>query len=427
MPDPARTAFLYLSSLLGRRIRNSDGSAGPGTLFDVAARLEDAYPRLTRVFVRRRTLRGSRYLSAPWQAVREFSPDSLLVEGKALEPVDEPTPAVGEILLREDVLDQQVVDVGGAKVVRVNDVHLLRTNGDVRLAHVDIGTRGLARRLGIEGPFTGLIRWLFAYEIPEKLVRWKNVHLILEPEEWPQRATKISLAGRLPELHPADLADIMEELDPRSREMVFQSLPLTAAAEALEETQMDVGKGLIEAVADERAADILEQMSSPAAADLLGDLSKPHAEEILDEMDRKKAALVRQLLVHHDETAGGLMTTAIIRLGKERTVGEALDRVRTEAATADLIYYLYAVDDEGKLWGVVNLKELYRAPLDAPLEPLLTRNMISVPPETGTEEVVRLFTKYGFRAIPVVDAREVLLGAIRFRAMVAAVAPELSG
>jgi magnesium transporter len=305
-------------------------------------------------------------------------------------------------------------------------VHLLRANGDVHLAHVDIGTRGLIRRLGFEHGFASFIHWLFGYRLQERLVGWKNVHLIPEPEESPHRATKLGLGGRLPEMHPADLADIMEELDPRSREVVFQSLPVGAAADALEETNMDVQKGLIGALEDEQAADIVEQMSAPAAADLLGDLPKPQAEEILEEMDREKAEEVRELLVHPDETAGGLMTTAIIRLRDEKTAGEALDAARRAAGEADIIYYLFAVDREDRLRGVTTLKYLLRAAPEALLEDIIAHNVISVPPETDKDEVVRLFSKYGFRAVPVVDSGGVLLGAIRFRAIVSAVAPELS-
>ncbi len=415
-----------MSLLLGRRVRDEKTGLPVGRFYEAAAQVENVYPRLARIFIRSRLVPWPFYQVVPWEAVRKFDLDGIIVDACALQPISDPAAAPGEILLREEVLDQQIVDVGGAKVVRVNDLHLLRAEGYVLVAHVDVGTLGLVRRLGFERPFSSLVEWLFGYKMKERLVGWKHVQLIPEPEESPHKGTKLSLAGHLAELHPADLADIMEELDPRTRETVFQSLPLEAAADALEETQINVQKGLIEAVTDEVAADIIEQMPEDAAADILGDLSKPHAEEILEEMDREKAEKVRKLLVHPDETAGGLMSTEIVRLRNERTAGDALETIRRNAEELEVVYHLFSVDDAGRLRGVMTMKELLRAPEETPLDDLLSRKVISVPPEADKDEVARLFTKYGFRSIPVVNDEGFLMGAIRFRAIVSAIAPELS-
>jgi len=426
MLAPSRDVFIYLSLLLGKKIRDEKTGRLLGRFHEAAAEVVNIYPRIGRIFIRTKSLPWSNFQMVPWEAVRKFDLEGIIIDGGALQPIAGPTAASGEILLRDEVLDQQIVDVGGAKVVRVNDVHLLKADGQIIVAHVDVGTLGLVRRLGFERAFSRTVEWLFGYQMKERLVGWKHVQLIPEPEESPHRGMKLSLEGHLAELHPADLADIMEELDPRTREAVFKSLPLEAAADALEETEMEVQKGLIEAFTDEEAADIIEQMPEDAAADILGDLSKFHAEEILDEMEAEKAEKVRKLLVHADETAGGLMSTAIFRIRDERTAGDAIGTIRNSAEELEVVYCLHSVDESGRLRGVVTLKELLQTPEDTPIEDLLTRKVISVSPEADRDEVARLFTKYGFRSIPVVNDKGVLMGAIRFRAIVSAIAPELS-
>ena len=222
-------------------------------------------------------------------------------------------------------MDKQIVDTFGAKVVRVNDLHFLRIDSRLRLVHVDVGFRGLMRRVGWEKGVDQALRLLFSYDLPNQFISWKYVQVL--PGSDP---LKLSVSQKkLSHLHPADLADIMEDLSGRERSAIFHALDTETAAEALEEIEPKIQRELIETIPVEKASDIVEEMSPSDAADLLGDLPEEKAEEILGGMEQEKAEDLRELLVHAVETAGGLMTTAYLSLPPEMAVEQAISRLRT--------------------------------------------------------------------------------------------------
>lgn len=417
--------WVYLSSLLDKPVVDESG-ARIGRLVEVVGRQENAYPQVTRFVVQPR--RAGRRLSVAWELVREWKGGCATVSFPPSGEFPDFSPEPTELLFRHHLLDRQIVDTLGAKVVRVNDLQMQVRLGRLWLVHVDVGFRGLLRRLGFEDRVMRAVKWLFSYEMKDKMISWRVIQVLpvnVGPGEEEQRI--IVPTADLSNLHPADLADIIEELGTREREAVFRALDTETAADVLEETEPQVQRTLIDAVSDEQAADILEAMSPSDATDLLQDLSEPEAEELLTSMEEEAAQDIRELLSHHERTAGGLMTTAFLALGPDTTAAEALSSLKREAAELDVFGYVYVVDAEERIFGVVSLKELFEAAAETRLGDMMTPRVISV--ETGADqmEVAKAFAKYGFRAIPVVDEEQKLCGAVHFDRIMEVVAPELGG
>lgn len=412
---PLARDFLFLSELLGRPVYSPEGRR-LGRVAELVAEKVEPYPLVSGVLVRRGLSRRRAFL--PWSGMVEQSGRLLFSPAAAVDTP--PTGGNGLIYLREEVLDQQIVDTFGAKVVRVNDLQFIRLKSELRLVHVDVGFRGLMRRVGWERWFCAVLRWMFSYEMPDRFIGWKYVQLL------PGRAAlHLSVSQKkLAELHPAELADILEDLSGRDRSAIFVALDTETAAETLEEIDdPKLQKSLIETVSIAKASDIIEEMSPSEAADLLADLPQERAEEILEEMNAETAEDLRELMVQEEETAGGMMTTAVLSLAPELTVGEAMQRLRQEAAELDVLYYTYLVDENGRLVGVVSLRDLLTASAAQRLAEIQTSRLVTVELQARQDSVVDLLVKYGFRAIPVVDDQNRLKGAVRLRAALEILAP----
>jgi Mg/Co/Ni transporter MgtE len=329
--------------------------------------------------------------------------------------------APGELLLKDTLLDKQVVDTDGAKIRRVNDLQFLLAKKTLHLVHVDVGFHGLLRRIGLMRPIGFLIRALFDHEMADQLIAWKFVQPLSSPD-----LLRLTVAqNRLAQLHPADLADIIEELDIHQRSAVFSSLDVETAAETLEETDPKIQVSLIEGLSTANASDIIEEMSLSEAADLLGDLPRDRAEGILQEMEKEVAEDMKELLAHPEEKAGGLMTTSFLSFGPDVTAGEAMEKIRLEAEDMDLIYYLYVLDGEEHILGVLTLRDLLVAPPATVLSELMDTRVISVNIEEKKDQIAEDFAKYGIMAMPVVDDENRLEGVILFKNLLEVVAPKL--
>jgi Mg/Co/Ni transporter MgtE len=277
------------------------------------------------------------------------------------------------------------------------------------------------RRVGLEKVMDVFLRWFFDYTLSDQWISWKFVQPLSTPD-----LLRLSITQhRLSQLHPADLADIIEDLDIHKRTAVFRSLDVETAAETLEETDPKIQVRLIEDMKPEKSADIIEEMSLSEAADLLGDLPKEKADGILKEMEQEVAEDVKELLTHPEETAGGLMTSAFPKVLPEMRAGEALDYLRREAEEMDTIHYLYVADAEDRLLGVISLRELLVADPAAALKDLMDERVVSVGLDEEPDEIAEQFAKYGVTAIPVVDADDRIEGVILFKNLLEAVAPHL--
>jgi len=415
---PYEENFFFLSEIIGKPVFTPTGRK-MGKLFDLVTERSEIYPAVLGVIISSGLKRHLSYI--PWDSVKTILPEVIVLAEDEHQFL--PLSQVNEnMALREELLDKQIVDTHGAKVERVNDLHLLISNHQVRLAHVDVGLRGLMRRVGWERMIDQAFDWLFAYKLPNRFISWKFVHTLSTHPNF----VRLNISQtKLSQLHPADLADIMEDLSIHDRVAIFNSLDVETAAEALEETDPKIQKSLIETVSPEKASDILDEMSPTEAADLLSDLSPEKAGRILEGMEQEKANDVKELLTYNEETAGGLMTTSYLAISPETTVEETLTMLQTQGSSLDIVYYVYVIDKDETLQGVVSIKELLRAKPENLVKEIYETRLICAKVDDNANDLAEIFAKYGIRAIPVLDESNHLKGVIRFKTILEILAPEL--
>lgn len=322
----------------------------------------------------------------------------------------------GLFLLERDLLDQQVIDVNGRKVVRVNDVDLeldaqKETDGRpaLRVHSVDVGARGAIRRL-LRGVAPRQALQALLGKIPPRTIPWDFVDLI---ETDPARRVKLKISHEgLAKLHPADIADIVEELAPDERQAVFQTLDEETAAEALEEVEPKVQKAIVESLDSQKAADIVEEMDPDAAADLLADLPEDRTEQILVQMEPEAQHDVVELLEHKEETAAGRMTTDFLALPVHATVQNAIDSLREFEGSPEVVGTIYLVDSQGTLVGAVPLARIVLAAPNTPMLSLTQEPLVLSHEGISDNEVAELFDKYNLQTLPVVNEQNKLTGVI---------------
>jgi magnesium transporter len=410
--------FLFLSEILGQPIIGPEGRS-VGKIMDLVATLAEPYPIVTDALLSpeggQKTAMFYRFPIIE-ERQRPFKAHSV-----CSDDFRSPTLRDNELLLKEALLDKQIVDTHGAKVLRVNDLQFLKARQSLHLIHVDVGFRGLMRRSGLEKALDLFLHGLFDYDLPNHFISWRFVQPISSPD-----LLRLKIAqDRLSRIHPADLADIIEDLDVRQRSAVFQSLDVETAAETLEETDPKIQVSLIEDMNAAEASDIIEEMSLSEATDLLGDLPREKAEGILKEMEQEMAEDVKELLAHPEEEAGGLMTSAFLHFLPSVTVDKVISTIRREAEDMDFIYYIYVVDEDERLLGMTSLRELLVAPGESLLSDLMDDRVVSVHLDEDKDEIAELFAKYGLMAIPVVDAADRIKGVILFKNLLEVVAPHL--
>jgi CBS domain-containing protein len=323
----------------------------------------------------------------------------------------------GMLLLERDLLDQQIIDVHGRKVVRVNDIELA-LSGDsadaslglnLRISFVDAGARGAIRRL-LKGVFPrhALASWL--ERVPARNIPWEFVNLI---ETDPARRVRLKISSeRVSRLHPADIADIIEELSPAERDAVFQTLDEDVAAQALEEIDPKLQVSILNAMESERAADIVEEMNPDAAADLLNDLTDERSEAILEEMEPAERQDVEDLLEFDEDTAAGRMTTDYMALAPTARVHDAVEMLKNFDGGLESMSTIFLIGENEKLLGAIPLAKLIVAHSNTHLSELTVEPLISCSPEADEREVAEIFDKYNLLTLPVVDENGALTGVI---------------
>lgn len=417
--NPEPQVFLFLSDLLSKKVIGPDGVT-VGKITDLVAKLAEPYPVVTHLLLKTRKGKEKAPSFLPWQYVTEKG-SYFVAKEQHLEEYREPILQEGELLLKEAFLDKQIVDTNGAKVRRVNDLQFLKARNSLHLVHVDVGFRGLMRRVGLEKVMEVFSRTLFDYVPSDQFISWKYVQPLSSPD-----LLRLNISQkRLSMLRPADLADIIEDLDVHRRSAIFDTLDVTTAAETLEETDPKVQVSVIERMEVEKASDIIEEMSLDEAADLLGDLPKEKADDILMEMEKDIAEDVKELLAHPEEEAGGLMTSSFLSFAPSVTVGEALEHIRRVAEDMDFVYYLYVTDERERLLGMLSLRELLVAPSSTRLGDLMDTRVVSVSLNEEKDKIAERFAKYGVMALPVVDKNNRMRGVIMFKDLLEIIAPEL--
>jgi len=390
--------MFYVSKLLGQPVRDA-ANAQAGTLDDFVVRVEQTYPRVTALVLKRR----GRRVIAEWPAVAsiEESGTILTVPGADL---DDRSLTADEMLLGRGFLDKQLIDRDGHKVIRVNDIQLARTGDHLYVVGVDISSGALLRRLGL-----ARVGERLAKRPRARLIDWRNVDL----GEADDAGVRLTVARRdLSLLHPADIADVVHELSPEERTAVLEALEDEVAADAVEEMHPSFQTAVILDLPDDEAARLLSKMSPDDAADLLADLPDDRREALLKLMEVEEAEEVSELLTYPEHSAGGIMTPDFASVTSGLTADRALELLREQSADVETVYYIYVLSDDRRLRGVFSLRDLLSVPPDKKVGDFMTTDLVTVHPDAGEEEVAELIARYNLLALPVIDDDEVLLGII---------------
>lgn len=385
--------MLYLSQAIGRPVRDRNDEP-IGRVADLIVAVGDRYPPVTGLVVET----DRRRIFLPWTSVEYLDASGARLRTRTID-IDKFRQRSDEILLRADLMDKQIVDIDGRKVVRVNDLRLDEIEGKLHLVAVDVGAAGLLRRLGIEGGFRVLARNL-RVPVPERYIDWEDV----DPVETSIASIKLRVPHQgLAELHPADLATIIDQLAPKDRAGVLASLDDEAVADVIEEMEPDTQVEVLEDLTPERAADILEEMSPDDAADLVADLSDESRDEILALMESDEKAEVQELLAYPEDVAGGIMTTEFVAVPAHLSAAETIDRLRELEPDAETIYYVYVTDDDDRLVGVLSLRDLIVARPETPIADVMIHEPVAVGVLAGEDEVAEVVAHYNLLAVPVID------------------------
>ena len=411
--QPRVTTRVSLTALLGTPVTDAQGHLR-GRLKDIAVATGPDAGKVAGLVLKTRT--GLSLV--PSQEVMETPAGTLeLRSAGALVPLKDEG---NYLYLQQDLVDRQIIDIHGRKVVRVNDVDLewMGRGGAhlLRVAEVEIGLRGAFRRIfkGIlpRAKLEALSRRLGAHGIP-----WQFVDVI---EVDPARRVKLRIEHeRLANIHPSDLADILEDLAPAEREAVFTSLDEEVAAEALEEVEPKLQKALLEKLDEERIADIVEEMDPGAAADLLAELSEDRSDAILEEMEPEERQEVEELLEFDEDSAAGCMTTDFVSVVTDATVAQAVQALRGFDGDPESVTEVFLLDEQGVLRGSVPLARLVMAQPETRLSVLAEPRVLSCPQDMNQKELAEMFDKYNLHALPVVDAQERMVGVVQAEQVIA--------
>jgi CBS domain-containing protein len=398
----------FLSEILGRRVFVKKRRIG--RLSDLAIVETGKLPEVTHVVVSRPY--GDPTLTVPWDRVLVISNQEVVLDlDEAALAQYQPAAGKNLILLRDHILDKKILDMDDHEVEVVYDVKLAFQNGKLYAAEVDFSHYRALRRLGLNK-----LANLLADRNKEDRVSWLYVQPL--PQELGSFAGSIKLTvpkAGLAEIHPVDLADILEELDGGQRVALFNSLESEHASATLEEVEPRVQRELIRAIEKEKAAHLINDMTPAQAADILAILPRDEAAAILKLIDKDMSSKVEHIIGEHDEQILLYGSSKVIRLPAATTATEVLDRYRELAADKDVLMYVYVTDPAGVLKGVVDIREIVAAEAGQTLGDIMTEHVISLPQDATLRDATVLFERYNFRALPITDASDLLLGAVSLR------------
>ncbi|MBE0476288.1 MAG: magnesium transporter [Coriobacteriia bacterium] len=398
--------MIYLTRMLGRPVVDAAGET-IGAINDVAIATGEIFPRVTSLaFV---GPDRTPFMLSWRKYVAEFDEERVLLDAPRsqlrfsyLQP--------DEVLLARDLLNKQIVDTQGMKVVRVNDLKLSESAKALRLLGAEVGIRGILRGISpVLEHAAGAAARLVGRRLPESLIAWNYMDLLDRDLSHVQLSVTHK---RLHELHPADVADILETLSPSQRGRVFEHLDNAQAALAVAELEEEYQAQVFADLTDQRASDILEMMDPDDAADIIGDLPYDKAETLLRLMGMREARQIRKLLGYRENTAGGIMTPEVTTVTEDMTVQQVIEHLRGAAAENESIYYVYVVEGDRRLIGVVSLRDLLVSSPETRVADILERDLITVEPDDDQEDVAETMSKYDLLAIPVVDESGRILGIV---------------
>ncbi|MGB8648146.1 MAG: CBS domain-containing protein [Anaerolineae bacterium] len=394
----------YLSELVGREVRDHRGNI-LGKLTDLLITSEDKsdYPRVMALVLTPNGKREARLIA--WTGTEDLAGNKIVLQ----QPQPQGYAETGnEIYLARDVMDKQVIDTDDHRMVRVNDLELGKIGSDYRMLNVDIGGRGLLRRLGLEGVAERIAEGVHR-SLPNRAVAWGDLNFL------PVGGVQVKVPReKLKDLHPADIAEILEDVGPRLGSQLIQQMEDEKIADTLQELETDFQAEMLQAFPAERAADIVQEMEPDEAADLLNELEPERRQEILNQMEKEEKEEVQELLPYGEDTAGGMMTTKYVTVPPGITAGQAIEHLRQSesAKDAETIFYVYVTDGDEKLAGVCSLSDLVLASPDTPIESIMHEDPISVQLDAPRDKVLEEIGKYSLLALPVVNEENQMQGIV---------------
>ncbi|MCB9063311.1 MAG: magnesium transporter [Halobacteriovoraceae bacterium] len=423
-------SVIHFSNLIGIPIFNEDGKRY-GQLKDLFVDYGEVYPMVLGLLY----IQNQQFFYVTWDQVVEFSPKKIIIKKNSeirrsrtfTKTIDKMNfknilggqsagetieyPPVGKV-----VLDKQIVDTSGKKVIRVNDIQLIKIGQFLRITHAEVGLRSMVRRLELE-KFVDFIVKIFApksnYLVSDTLISWKFVHTI--PDKSFSKNVEINLRDEdIRQLHPADIADILEDLDSKGRQLIFKSLNPELAAATLTEVEQDMQAGLLKNTNSEKAAKIIENMGTDEAADILGELEEKRVKEIISNIEDTEIQVeIAELIEYEENSAGGLMTTEFFEISPEKTRSQIIEEIQEKHDDLETVYDLYIVDKDYKLLGTCTLKELLIQKQDVTISDIMnTGDIKSLPPHSNWKEVASVMSKYNLINIPIVNETDELLGIV---------------
>ncbi len=393
----------FISEMLGKTVSDFEGEA-IGSLDDILAVTLPNYshPLIKAIIIK--TSAGKLNVAIDEVAVLIAPAIPLKKHQKDLHLI---TIEDSDLLLVRDILDKQIIDTNGVRIVRVNDLEIKKVGEQYFVVNVDIGGMGLMRRLGIA-------RYIQKFNSKLKeggkssIISWDVIELISKNESMKLKVP----SDKLKDLHPADIAEIVSDMNRMQSGEFLNQLDVKVLADTLEEVEPDFQASLVEGMADERVADVLEEMAPDEAADLLAELPKRRSEDILELMEDDDANDVRKLLAYNESTAGGIMTTEFVAVKVNLTAEETIKFLRETADEAEQIFYVYVTDDDDHLIGVFSLSDLVLAKPKSRLNEIMHRRVAYVQLEDSQDSVAQMISKYNLLAIPVVDNERILHGIV---------------
>lgn len=404
--EPDRTFFL--SEIIGNKVICNGKKVGK--LGDLVIVESAKFPAVTHIVVKRPF--GNPPLLPPWDKVKSFGEDEIVIEVDSIDTV-EGAPEEHMLLLRDHVLDKKILDLEDTEVEVVYDLKLVLKNGKMFVSAVDSSRYGRMRRFGFRktadhkqnalAPNENIIPWTYVQPLPPNLTSFKG-------------EVKLNiLRDNLSEMQPADIADMLEDLDRDHRVVVFNQLEMEHASDTLEEIDPNFQRELISSLNKDKVAELINQMTPGQAADLFGALSHDETEEILPKVAKDLAVKVRSILEKQEEKAINFSTARFIKVGPDLTTDEVQNDYPKIAKGKMVVMYLYVVDENDKLLGVLDIKELLEAPDEALLKDVMITNIITLYPGSTLKEASVLFARYDFRAIPITDENDRMIGVVPYR------------
>ncbi|MDR3687365.1 MAG: CBS domain-containing protein [Coriobacteriia bacterium] len=398
--------MIYLSRMLGKPVLDAQGEE-IGHISDIAIATGEVFPRVTSL-----AFKGpdrTPFMLSWRKYVAEFDGEQIALNVPQadlrfsyLQP--------DEVLLARDLMSKQIVDTQGMKVVRVNDLKLSESRNQLRLLGAEVGARGILR--GISPALETATDWVvhrFGGKLSEHLIAWNYMDLL----DRDLSQVKLSVTHkRLDELHPADVADIIEQLSPSQRAAIFTHLDNESAADTISELEDELQADVIDDLSESRASDLLAEMDPDDAADIIGDLPYDKAERLLRLMGVEDASSIRSLLGYKDKTAGGIMTPEVTTVSEDMTVQAVIEKLRAESAEHESVYYVYVVEAGCRLSGVISLRDLLMSSPDTLVSEIAERDLFTAHVDDDQEDVAEQMSKYDLLALPVLDENGCLLGIV---------------